>query len=255
MKTLSLFLTLTFVFSALCYAETRDFTDTSGKQITAELVAVRGDEVTIHMNGKEFTLPIGKFSEEDATYIREWAEANPAPAASAFKSSDLTVSIQKEVDRIRQEKKEDYKDSTGKSSGKLKDSFDQTQNSEKYMVKVSNTVSKEIPDLKITYTLYKLVRTKTTGEERSSSEDLEEIEGEATAPILEKLAAFEFTTDEVVLTKSEKFEAKTGNKTTLDEEIWGIIVKTYSGDTEIRVDCTPNGLIEKVASYKEKGKE
>ena len=87
--------------------------------------------------------------------------------------------------------------------------------------------------------------------------DLEEIEGEATSPLLKKLTAFEFTTDEVTQTSSEKTEGKTGNRTSTDEEIWGIILKTYSGETEIRVDCSRNmdGLIERVAAYREKEEE
>lgn len=77
--TINLFLALCFVAPGLA----REFTDATGRKIEAELVSVKGDDVTIKRAGNEFTLPIAKFSEADQTFIRDWAkEQMPKPAAA-----------------------------------------------------------------------------------------------------------------------------------------------------------------------------
>ncbi|MGJ8633508.1 MAG: hypothetical protein ACSHX7_06270 [Luteolibacter sp.] len=244
MKKTSRFIFLLILIPALCNAETRTLTDKEGKQIEAEIKAVRDENVTIEMKGKEYTLPFAKFSDDDIAYLKKWVEDNPAPAV-IFKESDLTISFKKNIERIKPEKEE--KPANNKDKGNSK----QTQNSESYLIKVSNTVSKEIPDMQVKYTIYKLVRQKTTGDNKSSSEDLEEVEGTSETTNLDKLANFEFTTDSVIATDSEKSDKKSGSKTTRKEDIWGIITKIYSGDTEIRVDEYPDGLIERVESREE----
>ncbi|MEY4482695.1 MAG: hypothetical protein RL693_147 [Verrucomicrobiota bacterium] len=69
----------------------RTFTDVTGKKIEAELVKVEGDTVIIRMAGKEFPLPIAKFSAEDQKFIRESAPASVSPGTTSAVSSDERV--------------------------------------------------------------------------------------------------------------------------------------------------------------------
>lgn len=79
---------------ALCITTSlsaRIFTDATGKKIDAELVKVEGDTVVIRMGGKDFALPIAKFSAEDQKIIREPAQTPVAPASSTAGVEDERV--------------------------------------------------------------------------------------------------------------------------------------------------------------------
>lgn len=74
------------LLAAIPPASARSFKDATGRVIEAELVSVKGEDVTIKRDGKDFTLPIAKFSAPDQEYIRTWAEeqaTKPAPAPAA----------------------------------------------------------------------------------------------------------------------------------------------------------------------------
>ena len=62
----------------------RTFTDTSGKTIEADFVSRDGENVVLKMNGRDYRLPISRFSEADQVYLREQPEGAAAaeePAA------------------------------------------------------------------------------------------------------------------------------------------------------------------------------
>jgi len=57
-------------------AESRTFTDVSGRKIEASVVEVHGDRVALKMDegGKVFKVPFTKLSRKDYDYIKEWQE-------------------------------------------------------------------------------------------------------------------------------------------------------------------------------------
>jgi hypothetical protein len=63
-------LILSFPFFAL--AAPREFKSIDGKAITAEVAAVQGENVVLSMNGREFTVPVARFSQADQDFIAEW---------------------------------------------------------------------------------------------------------------------------------------------------------------------------------------
>jgi hypothetical protein len=64
----------------------RTFTDVTGKKIEAEFVKADAANVVIRVGGKEFSLPITRFSAADQQFIRDAAKA---PAASAAPAEDV----------------------------------------------------------------------------------------------------------------------------------------------------------------------
>lgn len=52
----------------------RDWTNSEGKTITAEVVRVEGDKVVFKMRGREIPYPLANLSEEDQATIRKAAE-------------------------------------------------------------------------------------------------------------------------------------------------------------------------------------
>lgn len=71
-----------FVFAGLILASAasihgREFTDSQGRKIEAELVSHSGNTVVINRAGKEFAVEVNMFSLEDQSYIRDWIKNNP----------------------------------------------------------------------------------------------------------------------------------------------------------------------------------
>ena len=145
MKKTLLRLLLIMSLPAFLQAEVRKFTDTSGREIQAELVAVRGDQVEMNVGGKEFTLPISKFVEADATFIKEWGAANPAP----LNIRGLHVQIKKNTDKVKEAKPASGAKGKGDDSKTSKTNFE-------YQITVQNSSTEDLPDMKLKYTIYKL---------------------------------------------------------------------------------------------------
>jgi len=54
----------------------RVFTSVEGKEITAELTGMSGNEVELLVSGRKYTVPLDSLSAVDQEYVREWAKAN-----------------------------------------------------------------------------------------------------------------------------------------------------------------------------------
>lgn len=72
---------LTYQLLLVCSAQAggsgeRVFTDTSGRQVTAEIRMVYEKKITIKRHdGKIYTISLNKLSEEDRAYAKQWQEA------------------------------------------------------------------------------------------------------------------------------------------------------------------------------------
>lgn len=113
------FFTPMLILSFPCFASAapREFKSTDGKTITAEVAGVQGDDVVLSMNGREFTVPVARFSQADQDFIAEW------------KKKDL----ENHVPKMRVDV------STGKSDRSDKaDSFDNRIGSFQFSVKLLN---------------------------------------------------------------------------------------------------------------------
>lgn len=80
-----LLLILTVFHLASLQADARTFTDTQGRKLEAEVVAVQQGQVRIRRaDGKEFTLPVATFIPADQAYLQQWKPAAaPANAPAA----------------------------------------------------------------------------------------------------------------------------------------------------------------------------
>ncbi|MEM7143884.1 MAG: hypothetical protein AAF591_02035 [Verrucomicrobiota bacterium] len=59
-------------------AGARMFTDDTGRQVEAELVGVRGENVVLSRGGRAAQWPIAKLSAADQAYVKEWQKNPPA---------------------------------------------------------------------------------------------------------------------------------------------------------------------------------
>ncbi|MCB1206798.1 MAG: hypothetical protein KDN18_21260 [Verrucomicrobiae bacterium] len=63
-----------FLIPGELVAEPREFKSTDGKTIKAEIATVRGTDVVLSMGGREFTVPVARFSQADQEFIAKWKE-------------------------------------------------------------------------------------------------------------------------------------------------------------------------------------
>lgn len=114
---LLLILPIVFGVSIPAHAAPREFKSTDGKTITAEVAAVKGDQVVLSMNGREFTVPVARLSQPDQDFIAEW------------KKKDL----ENHIPKMRVEVASGKSDRSDKS-----DSFDNRTGSFEFSVKLLN---------------------------------------------------------------------------------------------------------------------
>lgn len=65
-----------FFFVSVVVIDARTFTNREGKQIKAEVIAVRQGQVYLKMNDREFAVPFSSLSDSDQQYLREWVKKN-----------------------------------------------------------------------------------------------------------------------------------------------------------------------------------
>jgi len=76
-------ITCLILFTAVSHAEVRNWTNSAGKTITAEIVETEGDKVILKMKGQNFPVPIASLSKPDQDYIAEWKKQAPTDTAPA----------------------------------------------------------------------------------------------------------------------------------------------------------------------------
>jgi hypothetical protein len=80
MKLHTCFLVLALPLLSLA-GESREWTNSSGKTITAGLVSVSGGDITLKMtNGREYTIPLASLSADDQAFAKTWQEEQAALA-------------------------------------------------------------------------------------------------------------------------------------------------------------------------------
>lgn len=81
-----------FAIAASALAETRYFTNSAGKTITAELVKVDGANAILSIDGKEYPVAVNSLSTKDQAYIQEWNTAQQAAAEEAKAAAEANRS-------------------------------------------------------------------------------------------------------------------------------------------------------------------
>ncbi|MCH6257044.1 hypothetical protein MLD52_10835 [Puniceicoccaceae bacterium K14] len=96
-----LFLLLAIQSQTISFAIQHELTDTEGKTIHAELVYLKGENLyLIREDGKHFTVPIDRFSNESQEIIRTWQEKRSrlGPLITNGEKLRVSVSYNKEIE-------------------------------------------------------------------------------------------------------------------------------------------------------------
>lgn len=79
---LSILLFVVCAHASALKGEVRDWTNSAGKTISAELIDVSEGNAVLDVGGRNFEVPIATLSEEDQAFITEWSKSAPADTAS-----------------------------------------------------------------------------------------------------------------------------------------------------------------------------
>lgn len=84
MKALSLVSAVLLLVSTFLRAEPREWTEqATGRKISAEFLALEGDQVKLRMNGRELLVPVARLSEADQAYLKIIGGSAPMPGPEA----------------------------------------------------------------------------------------------------------------------------------------------------------------------------
>ena len=75
-------------------AELRTWTNSSGKEITAEITALSGDEITLKLeSGRAYTFPLASLSAEDQEFARNWQTGQAALADAPAPRTETILAV------------------------------------------------------------------------------------------------------------------------------------------------------------------
>ena len=139
--------------------EARTYTNTAGKTIDAELTGMKKETALLKLkNGKQVKIPLSALSEADQLHIKKWWEENK----NKVTESDVRMSIEKNVDTIRQPREKDPK-----KKNKIKISENKTT----YTCNLSNSSQKTLKGIQASYVIYKRVIKRGEGGSGTSVEE------------------------------------------------------------------------------------
>jgi len=199
----------------------REFTDTQGRKLDAEIVGVSGDTVALLRPGEKRPISAGisLFSEDDQKFIREWATANTKY------SFDVTYTKKK-------------LDSTKQRSGP------ETLISERwsYRIDLKNRTTTEHNDVRVDYWLFmKADDGKGKGMARlqtSGSQKLAQVKGSTTT-------SFETSPVEISKTKLDGgYYYADGSRQNYSDAVGGIVLRIFDkNDREVFQFATKDDLL------------
>lgn len=219
-------------------AELFTLTDTQGRSIQAEIIAVEGDAATIkRADGQAFKLPLEKLTQVDQARLREWAK-DQKTKAPVFPAGAIKVTPTKK----RVSKKEIEQDVTLTTQETIKAGKTITEEQWGYELEIVSATGIDLSGLKIEYRLF-------VNEDNVHVSDREEgfrsQKYSAELPDLPGYGRTTFTT-KTMLAKSERYAkgiraGETGARKS-DESLAGIWVKIYRGKELIYDWVTPERL-------------
>lgn len=219
-----------FLASTLLGADTfRTFTDSQGREMSAKVTRVSGDEVSIQRkDGLSTRVPINVFSQVDQDYIRAWESEN------FLKSGIVEVRFA-----------EDEGDETKGSSGGIRSvTYDAN-----YEVILKNTSDRPVKDIRVEYLMLKF--TDEVAAKKRSAGQQERQKGQLELASLagrteSRLATKKFSMRETSLEPGWTWAGgEAGKARESKDKLEGIWVKVYSGDLLILETARPESLMRK----------
>lgn len=230
-------------------AERHPLTNTDGKTIEVELVALEEKEVVVKLGNRRIAnIPLDTLTEKDRTFLKSWWEKNK----NKLTEMDVRLDISKKTERIdRTVKRSGGNQGGGRGRGGQAQSpvvSKLTEDEFHFVGTLDNYTRKDVSDIEVEYTVYKRVTTK---DKEGTKTTVEEIDGTDTIRSLEALGTATFETD---IIPCEDSSETGGNKarTYKRETILGIVVRLSAGGEEFLEQGYPDNFLERLEANEDR---
>jgi len=222
--------------AASVQAELRTLTDTQGRSLQADVLAVEADAVKIkRADGQTFNLPLATLIEDDQKWLREWAEKQ----AKLIPANAIEITLGRAKFETSRPRVENVMRTFDDGSSEVAGTITTTDEDWGYSVTLANRLTKPIPSPRVEYVLFLKASRETGGglSRRKASTSL------LTLPARER-AAFKTQTVRSVRTviRGDLSYRKSGGTGTDKDNLHGIWMRIYSGDQLIAETSTPENL-------------
>lgn len=224
-------------------AEPRVFTNTEGRSVKAELVALEDDKTVVMRltNRKIAKVPLDTLSANDQSYVRKWWEDHK----DKLDPMDFVLKIARNTDVVDRTTKR----SGGQGGGNRNNNNNVAPETKRtrvddyqYVCELKSYVPRDIEDIEVEYTIYKRVSSR--GKDGGGS-DTEEIEGSTSIRHLKALGTAKFETE--IVTCEDK--SKTGGRGPREwqrESIRGVVFRLSKGGKTFLEQSDPDTLLDQL---------
>jgi len=198
----------------------REFTDSQGRKLEADLVSVAAGQVTLKRSsdGRVFTMPVAQFSAADQQVMNDFAKANVRYAFDV-KYARTRLGKQKSRQGVVTFETEEWA----------------------YKVSLINKSSVDAADVKINYWLF---RRADDGKNKSGPRVQQS--GSVSVPLIRKAATHEFQTASVMINKEQldaDYYYPDGARNKAADSVGGLVMRVMQGDKEIYSYATKDDLL------------
>jgi hypothetical protein len=215
-------------------AEPHTFTNTEGKSVEAEMVALSGTTVVMKLPSRKIAkVDLSSLTEADQAFVKAWWETNK----NKLKAMDVRLTLDKNTKQI--ERKVTRSGGNGGKGGKPGVQKRMSKDEVFYSGEIKSFAKKDIEDLRVRYTIHK--RTSTRNGDGSQTET-EEIDGETMIRHLPSLGTAAFETE--VLECLDESQSGGGKpRTSHSDTIIGIVVKLSVGGEVFLTQSYPDNFL------------
>lgn len=220
-------------------AETRTYTSSDGKKLEAEVMMVKEGNASLKLaNGRTFKVPLSRLSEDDQTFLKEWAKENPA-----ISMNSLRLEIRKSRKPVDLPKVTDKK---------KKARFSEKKSTIIWKGTLQNNTREPIEDVKVTYKIFRKDYYKSDTTNSTTVETTEEVEEVGSIAGGEKIE-FESNPeyDHTKIDKGDKNTKGTTERSTVIGGVFTVMVK----DRVLSTFEDPSGIVAKLDAERKREEE
>lgn len=222
----------------------RTFTNTAGKQIEAELIAVEDGKAVLKLGAnRKAKVPLSSLSEADQAYAKSWHEENK----NKITERDVTLEIDKDTERLKKE--ESGKGGGGGKGGKGGGNSSKSETTATtFNCTLENSSSKTIEGITAAYTVYKRISIRGEGgSDTMTSETTDTINLDT----LKSRDSVKFSTDPVECHDFTK-SSKKGPTESQREKVIGVVITLSVGGNEFLKQSEPDNLLDRMEEEKKR---
>jgi hypothetical protein len=217
------------------WAQQRTFTDTTGRQIKAEMLGVEGDTARIRReDGQVFAVPLAKLSEEDRQWVEAWRKLSPEQKKAGKLEPKLAsaedIEVKTRRNRLSSEKSNDV-------------ATVQKEERYCYVVTVKNNGRYPTKELRAEYRIY--WKDNFSSEQSAKNADMSSKAGDGEVGVIPAFGQAEFETKSIPISSvrlKEGWVWSDGSRRVEKDSVYGLWLRVYAGEEIVKELISPASI-------------